>query len=217
MRIARLIENNPQNWSNGIVGYGMLVKGHSVAIAFDYQQSKKLASISNITNLSDYYNQTGNSSSQSYRVDSSCDMEAYNGGGFDRQSIYGWEQRRVHYLDSGDVIWDLSGNAAEFVDWSSSDSTYTYGPSDAYVDKEDVTNLFGSLLSEDLSPIGDYGFSNGMGKWVMRNDETRGVITRGGHVKECSIAGIYSLSMTAFKNETGIPMFPSDAFIDLNL
>lgn len=203
MTIARLIENNPKNWSSGVVGSGMLAKGHSDAVASNYQQTRTLASVTNITDPFDYYNQTGNSSSQFYRVDSSCDMEAYNSGSFDGQSIYGWEQRRVHYIESEEVIWDFSGNAAEFVDWSSSDSIYTYGPSDAHVDKEEVTNLYGSLLPEDLSPTGDYGFSYGVGKWVMRNDDTRGVTTRGGHVRECSVAGIYSLSTTTFKKETG--------------
>lgn len=200
MTLAREIEDNPKNWSSGIVGNGMLAKGHSDGIPYDYAQTNEFAVVTNITNLADYYDQTGNSSSQPYRPDAGFDMEVFNGG----SSIYGWEQRRVHYLDSGEVIWDLSGNAAEYVDWSSSDEDYTFGPTDADVDKEEVTDLFGSMLAEDLSPVGNYDSSHGMGKWVMRDNDSRGVVLRGGHAREGSVAGIYSLATTLDQTNPGV-------------
>jgi hypothetical protein len=200
MTLAREIESNPKNWSSGNVGSGMLAKGHSDGIAFDYLQTNTIAAVTNITDLADYYNQTGNLATQPYRPDAGFDMEVYNGG----SSIYGWEQRRIHYLNTGEIIWDLSGNAAEYVDWSSSDEHYTFGPTDAYVDKEEVTNLFGSIIAEDLSPVGNYDSSYGMGKWVMRDDDSRGVVLRGGHAVEGSIAGIYSLATTMDQTNKGV-------------
>lgn len=205
MTVAREIENQPQNWSSGTVGSGMLAKGHSDGIAFDYQTTQAFADVTNITDLTDYYNQTGNSASQPFRPDAGYDMEAYNSGAYDGISIYGWEQRRVHFLESGEVIWDFSGNASEFVDWNSSDEVYTYGPSDAGVSDQEVTDLFGSVLAQDLSPSGNYDSSYGMGKWDMLNDSSRGVVQRGGNTGEGSAAGIYFLSTTGFISDTGYP------------
>lgn len=203
MTVAREIENVKDNWSSGAVGSGMLVKGHSDAISDDYLQTKAFATVTNINDPNDLYDQTGNSASQPYDPDSSVDHEAYNGGNYDGTTIYGWEQRRVHYLASGELLWDFSGNATELVDWSANDSAYTYGPSDGNVDKQSITDVFGSLTSDDLSPFGNFDHLNGMGKWSMLDDENRGVVTRGGHVREGTVAGIYSLSMTGEKSFTG--------------
>jgi hypothetical protein len=203
MTLSREIENHPQNWSSGTVGSGMLVKRHSDGIAFNYQSTQSFATVTNITNFTDYYNQTGNSASQPFRPDAGYDMEAYNGGTYNGTSTHGWEQRRVHYLDSGEVIWDFSGNASEFVDWNTIDEVYTYGSSDANVSDEEVSSLSGSVLALVLSPIGNYDSSHGMGKWNMQNDSTRGVTLRGGHVGEGTIAGIYSLTTTSLKTDTG--------------
>lgn len=38
----------------------------------------------------------------------------------------------------------------------------------------------------------------------MRDDNSRGVVLRGGHVTEGSVAGIYSLATTLNKTNTGV-------------
>ena len=60
------------------------------------------------------------------------------------------------------------------------------------------------MLAKDLSPVVNYDSSHGMGKWVMRDDNSRGVVLRGGHVTEGSVAGIYSLATTLNKTNTGV-------------
>jgi formylglycine-generating enzyme required for sulfatase activity len=98
MTIAYEIEKTSSNWSSGVVGTGMLNRGHS-----DNSPSSALA----VTDTSDPYIGTGNNSGQ--------------GAGS------GWEQRRRHTLSNGQTIWDFSGNVWEWTDWTLGGSL-TSGP-----------------------------------------------------------------------------------------
>ena len=64
---------------------------------------------------------------------------------------------------------------------------------------------------------GNYGPSNGAGKWVMKNDPNRGIATRGGHVGEGSVAGIYSLSTSASRPYSGNANTSFRCVLDLDL
>lgn len=98
MTIAYQIENIAENWTGAEIGSGSLYRGHT-----DYSPSNMI----NISDLTDGYNNTG-----TYRED----------------------QRRTHYVESLDsngdknVIWDLSGNIWELVDWEPG-GDFTPGPS----------------------------------------------------------------------------------------
>ena len=86
--IARSIENEPLNWCGGVVGSGMVPRGHS-----DEAPYTLLAAGSDPCMGTD---------------NPSCDDPAHAD----------WSQRRIHHLQNGEVIWDFAGNAWEQVDGS---------------------------------------------------------------------------------------------------
>jgi len=96
MTIARDAEAQLSNWTEGSYGAAMLYKGHSD------NSAGVLSSVGVETNA---YSGTGNL--------------ATNATGS------GKEQRRSLMLSSGECIYDFSGNAGEWVDWDSSDGTFT--------------------------------------------------------------------------------------------
>jgi hypothetical protein len=137
MTIARNIENVASNWSAGAVGNGMIPRGHS-----DMDPAGVLA----VTNESDLYNGTNNNAGQP--------LES------------GWEQKRTHTLSNGQIIWDLSGNADEWVSWTSA-ASFTLSPS-CTVDIQYFFELSEVVCSElraqDYLPShGNYDSSMGMG------------------------------------------------------
>ncbi len=89
MTIAQNIENVTSNWSSGIVGTGMIPRGHT-----DNSPGNALA----VTDTNDTYIGTGNNSGQA--------------------AGSGWEQKRTLTLSNGSVIWDFPGNVWEWTDWT---------------------------------------------------------------------------------------------------
>lgn len=87
LTIAYNIEQVDSNWSGGSVGNGEIARGHSDRVWSTH-------SVLAVTDESDPYNGTGNSSTS------------------------GWNQKRTHTLSNGEVIWDLAGNIWEWVDWT---------------------------------------------------------------------------------------------------
>jgi formylglycine-generating enzyme required for sulfatase activity len=92
MTIATNAAAEDSNWSGGSVGSGTLYRGHS-----DSSPNSKCAAS---TNDADAY------------VESSCTALA-SGGAEDDEAT----QRRTHNLSNGSVIWDLSGNVREWVNY----------------------------------------------------------------------------------------------------
>ena len=127
MVIARDIESNPLNWSDGEVGSGKVNRGHT-----DASPSGPIG----IEDPTNYWDQTGNDSSS-------------------------WGQRRVHFLTNGSVIWDLSGNVNEWVDWEIGGDTFHLAPTTC-------DNTYTDLLSftcAELDPL-DYQPANPAGLTV---------------------------------------------------
>ena len=89
MTIVRNAEGIGANWEAGIPGSGAMFRGHS-----DGSPSSALAAALD----NDPYTGTGNDSTQVMNS--------------------GKEQKRTLTLSNGEVIWDLSGNVWEWVDWS---------------------------------------------------------------------------------------------------
>jgi hypothetical protein len=75
LTIAYEIEKTASNWSSGVVGTGMLNRGHS-----DSSPNSALA----VTDTNDPYTETGNNSGQA--------------------AGSGWEQKRTHTLSNGQVV-----------------------------------------------------------------------------------------------------------------
>ncbi len=91
LTIARNLEGVAQNWSSQIVGTGEMARGHSDRIP---------ARVLEITNINDFYDGTGNSSTD------------------------GREQKRTQILSNGEIIWDFAGNVWEWIDWDSNDAGF---------------------------------------------------------------------------------------------
>ncbi len=136
MTIARDIERVASNWSGGSVGSGHIPRGHS-----DGTPNEALA----VTDETDPYDGTGNNSGET--------------------AGSGWEQRRRHDLSNGNTIWDLAGNIGEWVDWDATDTGFTTKQSNVSSNWRELTELSGSVIADDLQPIGGYDSSHSFGKW----------------------------------------------------
>jgi hypothetical protein len=104
MTIARDIESVGTNWSSGSVGVGVLYRGHSDGYTSFTNFITNTPAIAGLAadNDTNPYSGTGNNTSQTdYNAD---------GGGLD--------QKRIHILSNGKVIWDFAGNVREWVDWT---------------------------------------------------------------------------------------------------
>lgn len=173
MTIARNIELVDSNWSSGTRGTGKLYVGHS-----DSSPGSAL-SASNDDSLG--YHLTNNSAAQSL------------GGGF--------EQKRTLTLSNSQIIWDFSGNLAEWVDWDASNTQYDIGPNDTGNAFRDVTVLSGSMTANDLQSAFGYGQSEYAGQWYGASS-TQGSVYRGGyHSGSATRSGIFTLSANLSAND----------------
>ncbi len=168
MTIARDIERTASNWSGGVVGSGHIPRGHS-----DEQQSTGNALTVDSTN--DSYTGTGNNSGQAPGS--------------------GWEQKRIHTLSNGSVIWDFAGNVWEWVDWDTSSTGFSNGPTDGPNSWLDFPNLFGSMTANDLLPaIASNDHTRSFGRWYGDG----GAALRGGgwfslNPSGLGVAGVFAL------------------------
>ena len=117
----------------------------------------------------------------------------------------GWEQRRTLALSNGSVIWDMSGNMQEWIDW-------TLGPPldgpPACSDGELTTIACPGLAFDDYnSSTGAYDRTRGAGYII---GGTGDAARRGGQHNDIQfgIAGIYALNMNRFATQT----FPATGF-----
>lgn len=97
----------------------------------------------------------------------------------------------IHTLSSGDTIYDLAGNAEEFVDWDENTSGFQIGPTACSENFTELPSMScGSLLDSDYnSSNGSYTSTQGMG---TLSANANGGITRGGFGLNASTYGIYS-------------------------
>ncbi len=163
MTIARDIEGTASNWSGGAVGSGHIPRGHS-----DSSPNNALS----ISDTSDLYDGTGNNSGE---VPGS-----------------GWEQRRVHTLSNGSVIWDFAGNVGEWVDWDASSDGFTIGPTDVTTGLRYLDTLAGSVMANDLQPLGPYNHNQSFGQW---GGNFPAATQRGSSWSSGLQAGVFSLNL----------------------
>lgn len=176
MTIARNVEMQPNNWTNGEVGNGMLYRGHTDGID-DSDFSNYPHALRADPNEYDGYYLTGNSESN------------------------GKDQRRTLYLSNGEVIWDMNGNLAEYVKLDFSDLTDSanliLGKNQPYDSSNpigffwrEIPNLtknigsLGQLSADEIFPFNKLlETSNGIGKMYSTSDSKDSYkykLTRGG-------------------------------------
>ncbi len=111
MTIAANIASNDENWSGGKVGEGTINKGHSDGFPNAY-------------------------------INASSDDRPYEGTMNDGEAgPLDWSQKRTHVLTNGDIIWDLSGNAKEFLDTKFEDvAVPSFGKQFEYVEINQVND-----------------------------------------------------------------------------
>jgi hypothetical protein len=109
-----------------------------------------------------------------------------------------WNQKRTHKLSGQtDVIWDLSGNAWEWVDWAVETPTNTFTlapvcPSTGWNEFQTLTATCNNLTPDMVSPHDPtLGSSDNFGKYIL--DAGRAVTRGGGFVNYgINFVGIYA-------------------------
>lgn len=192
--LARDAESVTSNWDNGGVGTGKLYTAHSdsttsaTAIA-DGLAVTGSALLSAGTGV-DHYAGTGNSSNDAWGS--------------------GKEQRRTLYLTSGEVVWDLAGNAREKVAIDSAGSTLSYtGPATSnYFDPQSAT-VSSMVNTIAISGGGTFDLNwltptsasqthvaNAVGQiYILSNVRTGRVLTRGGNFSSGNSPGLYAADL----------------------
>lgn len=172
--IARNLEGVTDNWFSGVIGEEMMNWGHS---------DNTPASLISVLDTNDPYDQTGNDSTEDPGL--------------------GGEQKRTHSLRSGSIIWDFSGNAAE---WVKDSNATNYGMIDNISQITSTSHLtLGSLddgsvraAKDQFGPIGDYSdlvgadFFGGLGYGEVSG--VLGGIFRGGDFNDAGLTGIFSVN-----------------------
>jgi len=182
MTIARNAEGVGANWEAGTSGSGAMFRGHS-----DNSPASALSAAAD----NDPYNGTGNTSS-----------EAMNSGK---------EQKRTLTLSNGEVIWDLSGNVSEWVDWETGGEFTTVLQEDKAFDGTDGAALAAwrefRLLDQNInngdvmdpltwqSSNPELDSSHGIGQYYAGT--SGGAALRGGYWYYGSFAGAFSLALSA--------------------
>jgi formylglycine-generating enzyme required for sulfatase activity len=178
MTIAHEIEKTAANWSSGIVGTGMLNRGHS-----DSTPNSALA----VTNMNDPYIGTGNNSGQ---IPGS-----------------GWEQKRNHTLSNGQIIWDIAGNVWEWTNWTLG-GALTSGPTScAGAWTQFPFASCGAMSAVDYMPLNpagvlstNYNSNYGLGQFY---GGTGGATLRGGRWLNGTEAGVFALYLFNGPSNTG--------------
>ena len=113
--------------------------------------------------------------------------------------------KRTHRLSTGEDIWDISGNAEEWVDWSvtcnvtSCDKAYKFGDTVDYW--RDYSELDTKISSSDVININTafsahstYNYGNNVGSYNPGSLTDREAVMRGGAWYNGGVGGIFNLS-----------------------
>ena len=161
MTIARNIENVPSNWSGGTVGSGALNRGHT-----DNSPGSALAA-----NVSD---------------SSACD-----GTGQTCSDVVWADQRRTHYLSTGEAIWDFAGNVWDWTDWNV--VTDKASPQAAWIEINAATPTT-AMPQQSFYPTNSaFNATQGTGRYYPGTNGSGGAALRGGTWPAGAEAGVFSL------------------------
>lgn len=171
MTIGVNIASQASNWSSGTVGVGNIYGGHSDS------NPNSLCPASTDDSLA--------------FVEGSC-TPIGSGGGEDNEDF----ERRTHTLSNGEVIWDMAGNAEEWVWYLDETGPVTPNSWKEFYELVDGTNM----LVRDLRPLNSeksfwddsWGRAQGGGMVFNGNTSFYGTIRRGGYYTRDDIAGIFA-------------------------
>ncbi|MDH5717326.1 MAG: SUMF1/EgtB/PvdO family nonheme iron enzyme [Spirochaetia bacterium] len=176
MTIARNIENTASNWDGGVVGTNALNSGHND-------------------------NVPANALAASYD-----DAENCFGTGQGTADVCGaWDsQIRTHNLSNGEVIWDLSGNVWNWINWNVAPADKAYDSADTEplaVWKEWTTidtfpnNFMLPVTWQATNALLDS--TNGIGQYIAGDNLSGGAAVRGSDKTGGSYGGIFALSLSS--------------------
>jgi hypothetical protein len=126
----------------------------------------------------------------------------------DTDSMYGtdvgFEQKRTHTLSNGEVIWDLSGNVWEWVDWNVTPANKAYhssdlGPLSSWTELAGLDVNVGS--SDEMKPeawsffFSTLSSANGMGGYIAGDNVSGGAALRGADWDSDPFTGIFALHL----------------------
>lgn len=173
--VARDVENVASNWSGGIVGGGSLNRGHSDGAPASYLAASE------------------DDNDACFGTNDTCSASAWN------------PQRRTHLLSTGQVVWDLGGNATE---WTKDANSTRYGP-DSLVSELTNAAPFAAQTKDLFGPSGDYrGLPGepyaGFGRAYL--NFIGGTIARGGRYSSLGDSGIFftDLNLNAGAGNTNL-------------
>jgi hypothetical protein len=165
MTIARNAEGVGANWEAGTPGNGAMFRGHT-----DNSPGSALSAAAD----NDPYNGTEN--------DSTLAMGS------------GKEQKRTLTLSNSEVIWDLSGNVLEWVDWDLATAGLQEGPKTCAASSTELPNVSCAALSQSqyMTAMANLTSINGVGFFYGGSG---GAAFRGSNWASGSSGGVFMLSL----------------------
>ena len=98
-------------------------------------------------------------------------------------------------ISNGSQIWDLAGNAMEWVDWSQASGLDLAPLTCISTDDEELIDVTcPALNTNDYRPVGNYDSTDGIGMFF---GEDGGATIRGGSIADGNFGGLYSLLIAA--------------------
>jgi formylglycine-generating enzyme required for sulfatase activity len=174
MTLAREIELKSTNWSNQQVSTSQkLSRGHSFNLPDQVVEAYP-------TDEFPCYNMLVDNVTNVANVD--CTASVWH------------EKRRTYFTSSNEVIWDLSGNVWEWVDYENSNDKPT--PANTWSELQDI-NSSTSFTSADFMPSNSslIAVLNNIGIGYANSNGSTGVMKRGGNFDHGIAAGIYAFTM----------------------
>ncbi|MDD4409044.1 MAG: prepilin-type N-terminal cleavage/methylation domain-containing protein [Candidatus Pacebacteria bacterium] len=171
MALARHIEAQPSNWSDGSVGSGFLARGYSSSISEGFTNSV-------------FAPHTGTG----YEYNTTTDTVAATGA---------HKYRRTFNLANGEVVWDLSGNIWEWT--STTENTYNLPPYASNWNEFSAISLWGTIGNQGSLNVA-YNSAQNTGKiytdynTANPSGDTHAFL-RGGLLDNGLASGLYALNL----------------------
>lgn len=163
MTIGRSIEDETTNWVGGVLNRGW-------AASTSYGDSWTHSVVAPQTNTNCLYSSAANTCA-------STGLHKF---------------KRTHTLKNGEEIWDFSGNVYEWADWSSSDSSFTLGPTSCASSLQELSVVNCAALAFDsyMPANSSYTSAQNVGRLFGGSG---GAALRGGGWSYGSLAGPFAL------------------------
>jgi len=164
--LARNIETTASNWSDGIVGSGVLARGWAAHVS--YGDSWTNTNVASSTGPSCLYNDGAD-------ICSSTGNHLY---------------KRTHTLSNGETIWDLSGNVWEWNNDTCSQTNWYSGA--AWIEWDN--DALSDYEKTNAGSLGNYTSANGAGRYYGCIANGNGFL-RGGNWNYGDYAGVITLGL----------------------